>query len=78
MPGDIVRLRPGDRAPTDLILFYASHLCVDSSSLSGESEPVTRSVKVEGCKKDVDAFDAPQFVFSSDLVISGRKMVLDY
>jgi len=40
VPGDIIRLRPGDIIPADAKLFDGDYLTVDQSALTGESLPV--------------------------------------
>ncbi|HED06753.1 MAG TPA: plasma-membrane proton-efflux P-type ATPase, partial [Ignavibacteria bacterium] len=42
VPGDIVRIRPGDIIPADTKLIEGDYLSVDQSALTGESLPVTR------------------------------------
>lgn len=44
--GDIVILREGDKIPADLRLFEEKGLRMDESSLTGESAPVSKHVKV--------------------------------
>ena len=44
VPGDIILLNPGDRAPADARLIRASSVQVDESALTGESLPVDKSV----------------------------------
>ncbi|XP_073903803.1 sodium/potassium-transporting ATPase subunit alpha-2 isoform X4 [Castor canadensis] len=41
--GDLVEVKGGDRIPADLRLIYAQRCKVDNSSLTGESEPQSRS-----------------------------------
>jgi sodium/potassium-transporting ATPase subunit alpha len=41
--GDIVELKGGDRVPADIRVIYAMGFKVDNSSLTGESEPQSRS-----------------------------------
>merc|ERR1712015_278845 len=41
--GDIVEVKGGDRIPADLRVIHASGMKVDNSSLTGESEPQTRT-----------------------------------
>jgi len=43
VPGDIVRLAPGDIVPADCVLLSADNLTLDLSMLTGESVPVGRS-----------------------------------
>ena len=43
VPGDVVRLRPGDILPADLKLFGGDYLSVDQSALTGESLPVDKA-----------------------------------
>ena len=43
--------RSGDKTPADLILFAASDLKVDNSSLTGESEPQERLARPDGVQQ---------------------------
>jgi magnesium-transporting ATPase (P-type) len=45
LPGDIVILKTGDTVPADLRLFEAMNLNCDEKSLTGESEPVEKSIE---------------------------------
>ncbi len=42
VPGDVVRLRPGDIVPADGVLFEGDYLSLDQSALTGESLPVDK------------------------------------
>lgn len=43
--GDIVEVKSGDRVPADLRILSAMGFKVDNSSLTGESEPQSRSAE---------------------------------
>ncbi|KZS98811.1 aminophospholipid-transporting P-type ATPase [Sistotremastrum niveocremeum HHB9708] len=68
--GDIVLIRMGDKAPADLVVFWANDLKVDNSSLTGESEPQERRFCVDG--HDVRPVEAENLVFNSTLIVSGE------
>jgi Ca2+-transporting ATPase len=44
VPGDVVLLSGGDRIPADLRLFFTKETYADEASLTGESEPVIKTV----------------------------------
>lgn len=45
VPGDLIHFRIGDRIPADLRIIESVDLSIDESSLTGENEPVHKSVK---------------------------------
>ncbi|KAG6917021.1 hypothetical protein DXG01_004147 [Tephrocybe rancida] len=68
--GDVVLLRTGDKTPADLLVFSASDLKVDNSSLTGESEPQERFPLPDGSKHRPP--EAENLVFNSTLVVNGE------
>ncbi|MDO8664290.1 MAG: HAD-IC family P-type ATPase [Candidatus Liptonbacteria bacterium] len=43
MPGDIIVLQEGEKVPADARIIFANTLKIDEASLTGESEPVTKT-----------------------------------
>ncbi|MBM5812195.1 MAG: HAD-IC family P-type ATPase [Gammaproteobacteria bacterium] len=70
VPGDVVRLRSGDRVPADLRLFEAVQLEVEESALTGESEPARKDTEPTGADSGVG--DRHGMVHAGTLVVSGR------
>ncbi|KAI0737979.1 aminophospholipid-transporting P-type ATPase [Daedaleopsis nitida] len=68
--GDLVLVRSGDKTPADLVLFAASDLKVDNSSLTGESEPQERCARPGGA--DQRPVEAENLLFNSTLVVNGE------
>ncbi|EJD00189.1 aminophospholipid-transporting P-type ATPase [Fomitiporia mediterranea MF3/22] len=68
--GDIVLIRMGDKTPADLVLFSATEVKVDNSSLTGESEPQERRALPEGSQ--ARPVEAENLVFNSTLTLSGE------
>src|SRR3990172_6905429 len=69
VPGDIVRLKEGDRIPADIRLLDVSEIRVDNSSLTGESNPVRRDSSVH---PDVELTDSQNIVFAGTSVVRGH------
>ncbi len=44
VPGDYVRIRPGDSVPADLKLLKGDYIMIDESALTGESLPVEKHI----------------------------------
>jgi magnesium-transporting ATPase (P-type) len=69
VPGDVVRIRPGDRIPADGRLLDATNLQVEESALTGESLAAVKDVTPVGEQANVG--DRTSMVFSGTLVVAG-------
>ena len=69
VPGDLVLLQSGDKAPADIRLLYSRELQVDESALTGESVPVQK----QSNQLPIDTVLAERYnmVYSSTLVTYG-------
>ena len=70
VPGDIVRLRSGDRVPADLRLIEVVNLSIEESALTGESVSTDKSIETSA--DDVGVGDRHGMAFSGTLVSAGR------
>ncbi len=72
VPGDIVRLRSGDRVPADVRLLETINLRIEESALTGESAPVDKNTDpVEASAGVGDRFG---MAFSGTMVAAGRGL----
>jgi magnesium-transporting ATPase (P-type) len=69
VPGDVVRLRAGDKVPADLRLFETTSLRVEESALTGESVPSDKSIRPVAV--DADLGDRSCMAFSGTTVAAG-------
>jgi magnesium-transporting ATPase (P-type) len=70
VPGDIVRLRSGDRVPADVRLVEAVNLRIEESALTGESVPTDK--KIEPVDANAGIGDRRCMAYSGTLVAAGR------
>ncbi|WP_373302451.1 magnesium-translocating P-type ATPase [Streptomyces gelaticus] len=80
VPGDVIRLGPGDLVPADLRLLRASGLTVHQSALTGESAPVPKcpvdtpsrpGAADTTCSEQEGLFARPELCFQGSSVASG-------
>ncbi len=69
VPGDVVLLQSGDRVPADLRLFRVNSLCVDESTLTGESGSVHKHA--DPLEMDVVLADRKNQAFAGTAVTHG-------
>ena len=70
VPGDVVRLAPGDRVPADVRLFQTFQLRVDESALTGESVPSSKDTAPVAA--DAGVGDRTSMAFSGTIVSAGQ------
>ncbi|MFE0175756.1 magnesium-translocating P-type ATPase [Streptomyces sp. NPDC059002] len=79
VPGDVIRLGPGDLVPADVRLLRAHGLTVDQSALTGESAPVAKEasdVPDPGGAPGGGAFGRAHLCFQGSSVASGSAAAL--
>ncbi len=74
VPGDIVRIQSGDKAPADLRLLSCRDLQVDESALTGESVPVMK--KVGTLEPDTILADRHNMAYAGTLVTYGQAQAV--
>jgi sodium/potassium-transporting ATPase subunit alpha len=67
VPGDVVLVGEGDKVPADIRLIEAIDLRVNNAPLTGESEPLARSV----APSDADILHSPNVAFAGTAAVSG-------
>ncbi|MDO9596283.1 MAG: cation-transporting P-type ATPase [Azoarcus sp.] len=72
VPGDIVRLRSGDRVPADLRLIETTNLRIEESALTGESVPTDKNT--DQVEADAGVGDRFGMAFSGTMVAAGRGL----
>lgn len=70
VPGDVVRLSPGDKVPADLRLVQASQLRIDEAALTGESVPSSK--QTDPVDADAGVGDRASMAFSGTIVSAGQ------
>ncbi|ODV96458.1 hypothetical protein PACTADRAFT_75580 [Pachysolen tannophilus NRRL Y-2460] len=72
VPGDLVHFSVGDRVPADVRLVEAVHLAIDESNLTGELNPVHKSVEPLDENKGNSISDRASIAFMGTLVRDGH------
>jgi magnesium-transporting ATPase (P-type) len=70
VPGDVVRLMPGDKVPADLRLIEAFQLRIEEAALTGESVPSSKGI--DAVAPDAGIGDRASMAFSSTIVSAGQ------
>jgi Ca2+-transporting ATPase len=74
--GDVVVLAAGDRIPADLRVLEARDLKIDESTLTGESEPVTKDI--EPVPPDASLAERRCLLFAGTTAVYGRGLGVVY
>ena len=74
VPGDLVKLTAGSKCPADVRLVTCSGVRVDSSALTGESEPI--DCDAEPCTPGTGVLDASCIVLNGSFVLEGSGLAL--
>ena len=74
VPGDVIRVRSGDRVPADARLVEATTLQVEEAALTGESVPSAKDVAAVGA--DAGVGDRSSMLFSGTIVTAGRGVAV--
>jgi len=72
VPGDIVRIKSGDRVPADIRLLDAHGLRIDQAALTGESVPVGKTPDLVA--EDTDLADRRCMIYSGCMATSGQAI----
>ncbi len=67
VPGDLVHIRTGEKIPADCRILKCDGLQVNSSELTGESEPVNCTIKCT----NLNFMESTNLVFYTSLVVQG-------
>ncbi len=70
VPGDVIMLETGDKIPADCRLFEVYNLETQEASLTGESQPIVKSLEAKVGKTVLG--DRTDMVYSSTIVTKGR------
>lgn len=70
VPGDIVKLKPGDKIPADLRLIETKNLQIQESILTGESIPVDKNVNA--VQEKTLLVDRTSMAYGGTLTVYGR------
>ncbi len=71
IPGDIILLQEGEKVPADARIIFTNTLKVDEASLTGESEPVTKTDTVMP-GDNLPVTDQKNMVFKGTHILSGN------
>ena len=71
IPGDIIILQEGEKVPADARIIFANTLKIDEASLTGESEPVTKTDTILS-SENLPVVDQKNMIFKGTHILSGN------
>ena len=74
VPGDVIRLKAGDRAPADARLLEATNLQVEEAALTGESVPAEKTLLP--LNENAGIGDRTNMLFSSTIAVAGNGVAV--
>jgi Ca2+-transporting ATPase len=75
VPGDIIVFESGDIIPSDARLVEATDLLIDEAHLTGESEPIQKTVQ-SITEKNLRLYEMKNIVFAGSKVLNGHAKAL--
>jgi P-type Ca2+ transporter type 2C len=78
VPGDIIRLKAGDRIPADCRVLHCLDFSVDESSLTGEQEPKEKTAESLDIPDNALITSKRNIVFMGTLVLTGSCTAVVY
>lgn len=70
VPGDIIFLETGDKVPADARVIESVNLQVQESSLTGESEPVEKTIQPD--EQNLQIGERRNMLFQGTIIVNGR------
>lgn len=74
IPGDIITLAEGEKVPADARIIEARGVRVDEALLTGESEPITKTI--EAIRGEKQVYDQSNMLFQGSFIISGEAIAV--
>ncbi|MDO8504891.1 MAG: HAD-IC family P-type ATPase [Candidatus Liptonbacteria bacterium] len=71
VPGDIIVLQEGEKAPADARIIFATNLKIDEAALTGESVPAHKTADTLGAA-DLPAIEQKNMIFKGTHILAGN------
>ncbi|KAI6183429.1 Cation-ATPase-N domain-containing protein [Aphelenchoides bicaudatus] len=72
--GDVIKIKSGIRVPADARIIHCSELKLETSSITGESEPI--EYRTDAVSPDVIIFESRNVAFNSSMCVEGEGIGL--